>query len=103
MLFGASVDGVRLPEFLKGESTVRLDLGYNLPIPIRDLLLDDRGVSGTFSFRGEPHYVMVPWHAVLAVTDALGEVEYTTAVSWRFGTIEKPKGPTSRPRLKVVK
>ena len=65
----ARVDGVSLPEHLMGERGVVLQLGYDMPIPIYDLTIDDEGIRATLSFRRQPHRCVVPWKAVYVMTD----------------------------------
>jgi hypothetical protein len=38
-----------------------------MPVPIRDLRVDETGVFGTLSFNRAPFTCMVPWHAVFAL------------------------------------
>jgi stringent starvation protein B len=65
-------EGVELPEWLRGDPQVVLQLGYDLAIPIPDLVVDDDGFSATLSFRRTPHTCKVPWAAVIAIADADG-------------------------------
>lgn len=46
-------------------STVTLDYGLNMPIPIPDLKVDESGISATLSFDREPFVTFVPWEAVV--------------------------------------
>lgn len=62
-------DGVELPDFLREQPRVVLQYGYNMPVPIHDLTVDERGISATLSFRRVPHATFVPWSAVFALTD----------------------------------
>jgi hypothetical protein len=61
--------GVELPDFLRGDAKVVLQLGYHLPVPIPDLAVTDDGITATLSFRRAPHTVRVPWSAVYAIGD----------------------------------
>lgn len=47
-----------------------------MPVPIPDLRVDDEGVFGTLSFKGQPFTCSVPWNAVFALVgdDAKGMV-----------------------------
>jgi len=63
--------GVELPEWLRTTS-VTLQLGYDMPVPIDDLVVDDAGVCATLSFRRTPHLCRVPWPAVFAIFDDQG-------------------------------
>jgi hypothetical protein len=62
-------DGVLLPDFLREQPRVVLQYGYNMPVPIRDLNVDERGISATLSFRRVSHATFIPWSAVFAMTD----------------------------------
>ena len=69
-------DGVIVPsKFLKQRQMV-LQIGYDMPVEIPDLVVDDRGWSGTLSFRGTPFHVTVPWTAVFAIVgeDGRGKI-----------------------------
>jgi hypothetical protein len=62
-------DGVLLPDFLREQGRVVLQYGYNMPVPIRDLAVDERGISATLSFRRVSHSTFIPWSAVFFMTD----------------------------------
>ena len=61
--------GVDLPEFLRQEPRLVLQYGYNMPVPIHDLVIDDEGIKATLSFRRVSHATLIPWSAVFAITD----------------------------------
>lgn len=58
---------VVVPDWLKRQPQLVLQLGLNMPVPIRDLRVDETGVFGTLSFNRSPFTCMVPWHAVFAL------------------------------------
>jgi stringent starvation protein B len=58
---------VRVPSWFKKQPQLALQIGLNLPVPIRDLQIDDEGVSCTLSFNRSPQFCFVPWHAVFAL------------------------------------
>jgi hypothetical protein len=58
---------VVVPEWLKRQPQLVLQIGLNMPVPIRDLRVDETGVFGTLSFNRAPFTCMVPWHAVFAL------------------------------------
>jgi stringent starvation protein B len=58
---------VVVPDWLKRQPQLVLQIGLNMPVPIRDLRVDDTGVFGTLSFNRAPFTCMVPWHAVFAL------------------------------------
>jgi hypothetical protein len=61
--------GVELPEFLRQAPRLVLQYGYNMPVPIHDLVIDAQGIKATLSFRRVSHSTVVPWSAVFAITD----------------------------------
>lgn len=61
--------GVELPEFLRQAPRLVLQYGYNMPVPIHDLVIDEQGIKATLSFRRVSHSTIVPWSAVFAITD----------------------------------
>lgn len=103
-----------IPEGFKGDGVTRLDVGLDLPVPIRDLRIDEDGLSGGFSFGGRQYPVWVVWDALIAVYvdsrfDAQGRCY---SISWpttvRIGEEEEPEPPKKRPsarrgHLKAVK
>ncbi len=62
-------DGVILPEHLRGQPRLVLQYGYNMPMPIHDLTIDDEGIKATLSFQRTPHATLIPWSAVFAMHD----------------------------------
>lgn len=61
------VDAVVVPEFLRAQPQLVLQIGLDLPVPITDLRVDDAGVFGTLVFAHNPHTCIVPWEAVFAL------------------------------------
>ena len=45
-----------------------LDIGYDTPKPISDLMVDAHSVSGTMSFGGRPYFVWIPLEAIFLAT-----------------------------------
>ncbi|MDH5670595.1 MAG: ClpXP protease specificity-enhancing factor SspB [Myxococcales bacterium] len=58
---------VRVPEWLKAQPQVVLQIGLDMLVPIPDLRVDEAGVFGTLSFNRTPFTCLVPWDAVFAV------------------------------------
>lgn len=56
--------GVTVPPDLCKAPVTTLDVGAGLARPIADLVANEIGVYGTFSFGGAPFYCVVPWPAV---------------------------------------
>jgi stringent starvation protein B len=59
--------GVVVPPQFKRQAQLVLQIGLNLVIPIKDLLVDDDGISGTLSFNRSPFWCSLPWPAVYAL------------------------------------
>jgi stringent starvation protein B len=57
---------VMIPDYLRKDAHVRLDLSYEFRLP--DLVIDDWGVKATLSFRRTPFSCAVPWTALFAMT-----------------------------------
>lgn len=68
--------GVVVPQRLKMQAQVVLQVGLDMPVPIPDLHRDNEKVSGTLSFKGVPFTCTIPWSAVFALVgdDAKGMV-----------------------------
>jgi len=58
---------VVVPPWFKKQPQLVLQLGLNMPVPIRDLSVDDECVSCTLSFNRSPFFCWVPWTAVFAL------------------------------------
>ncbi len=97
-----------------------LDLGLNLPVPIADLVIDDRGWRATLSFNRRPCWCDVPWSAVFALSTTDGNTvvwhaDVPTDIETQAPTqaskaaparaaVAKPSEPKPRPAwLRVVK
>lgn len=61
------VQGVVVPEWLRDQPQLVLQVGLDMPVPIPDLRVDGNGVFGTLSFKGSPFTCAVPWDAVYAL------------------------------------
>ncbi len=62
-------DGVDLPDHLREDKRLILQYGYNMPVPISDLVVDKRGIAATLSFRRVFYSTFIPWAAVFGLTD----------------------------------
>lgn len=62
-----TVEGVQVPAWLYGREQVVLQFGKNLPVPIKDLIVDSDGICGTLSFKGVPFFCDIPWDSVFAL------------------------------------
>jgi stringent starvation protein B len=61
------VEAVVVPAGFKKQAQLVLQVGLNMPVPIRDLHLDDEGMTCTLSFNRTPFFCVVPWTSVYAV------------------------------------
>jgi stringent starvation protein B len=58
---------VVVPAWFKKQPQLVLQVGLNMPVPIKDLQLDDDGMSCTLSFSRSPFFCVVPWASVFAI------------------------------------
>jgi stringent starvation protein B len=58
---------VVVPALYKKQAQLVLQVGLNMPVPIKDLQLDDEGMSCTLSFSRTPFFCVVPWSSVFAI------------------------------------
>jgi len=106
--------GVVVPQALRGEAHLRLNLSYRFDPP--DLSINEWGVRQSLSFGGSRFSVAIPWSALFAVTS------HTTKEFWMFledlppelldavtpatGQISGAPGegprPVARPQLRTV-
>jgi hypothetical protein len=61
------IESVLVPEWLKRQPQLVLQVGLDMQVPIPDLRMDDVGVFGTLSFNRTAFTCVVPWEAVFAV------------------------------------
>src|SRR5690606_2959116 len=52
---------------LRTDVQLVLQVGLDMPIPITDLTVDDRGIGATLSFQRSPHYCFAPWDSVFGL------------------------------------
>jgi stringent starvation protein B len=57
---------VTVPPRFRADPSLVLRFGYGLSPAIADLTVDDRAISGTLTFSGQPFQVILPWSAVYA-------------------------------------
>jgi stringent starvation protein B len=57
---------VGVPARFRGDPKLVLRFGYGLNPAIVDLAVDERGISGTLTFSGQPYHCELPWTAVYA-------------------------------------
>lgn len=99
--------GCLLPDHLLERDAVALDIGVDMPIPIRDLTVDHFGVRGTLSFNRRPFACVVPWAAVVGaavVGKCVADFGYPKSESAKHGPAraqaQKPEQkPASQSRV----
>jgi len=102
----ARQETVLVPKHLKTNPQLILQLGLNLPVPIRDLDVGDDDVRCTLSFSRSPFYCVIPYQAVFAMVSEDGgkamvwpedvppEVARAAEVeARRLGLLDKPGQP----------
>jgi stringent starvation protein B len=60
-------DQVAVPPWFKKQPRLVLQIGLNMPVPIRDLSVDDECISCTLSFNRSPYFCWIPWQAIFAL------------------------------------
>jgi stringent starvation protein B len=126
------MQAVVVPPGFKKQPQLVLQVGLNMPVPIRDLHLDDEGMTCTLSFNRTPFFCVVPWTSVYAIVGcddgrgmiwpedvppevaqaqarateetagAKAELVKPAISSERNGDAAKPKRPRKRPALGAV-
>jgi len=61
------LDEVIVPPWFKDQPQLVLQVGIDMPVPIRDLRVDEQGVVATLSFNRTPFTCFVPWQSVFAL------------------------------------
>jgi stringent starvation protein B len=71
-------EGVEVPDEFEDNRHLVLQYGQNMPIPIHDLDVNEKGVTATLSFSRTPYRTFVPWSAVyiVACNDGRGILYY---------------------------
>lgn len=91
--------GVLVPQHLRKQPQLVLQVGLDMAVAIPDLRVDQEGVTGTLSFNRSPFTCFVPWEAVFALAgdDARGMVwppsmppEIKTEIDREAGRIPPP-------------
>lgn len=69
-------EGTLVPDHLRAQPQLVLQIGLDLAVPIPDLRIDDEGVTATLSFNRTPFACRVPWSAIFGLVgdDAIGVV-----------------------------
>jgi len=102
---------VRVPEWYRSEPQLVLQIGFDMPVPIPDLQVDDDGIYGTLSFNRSPFTCVVQWDAVFALAgdDGRGMVwpdsmpdEISQEIEREAGREPPPPVVEERPSLRVL-
>ena len=65
------VEGVEVPEHLRGDPTLRLNISGRFGLPLD---VDDWGIQATLTFQGDPFECKLPWKAVyIIISHVTGE------------------------------
>ncbi len=90
--------GVSVPEHLAGNAGLVLQFAYDMPVPIRDLTVDEGGIRATLSFQRTPHACVIPWDAVYVLHDGQGRgVQFPTDAPADLPPDEEPAPTVERP------
>ena len=63
-------EGVVVPERLRTQHQLVLQIGLRFARPLRDLELTNEGFAATLSFSQKPFHCTIPWSAVFAIVPA---------------------------------
>ena len=105
------IEGVVVPQWYRSEPQLVLQIGFDMPVPIRDLQVDAEGIYGTLSFNRSPFTCRVQWDAVFALAgdDGRGMVwpdsmpdEITQEIEREAGRQPPPAPVEERPSLRVL-
>jgi stringent starvation protein B len=86
--------GVLVPDALRSEVHLRLNLSYRFEPP--DLAIGDWGVRCTLSFSGKRFTVAVPWSALFAITSHVGKEFWMFPEDMPRELLEQVGQPTRR-------
>ena len=104
-------DTAVVPQWYSSEPQLVLQIGFDMPVPIRDLEVDADGIYGTLSFNRSPFTCTVQWDAVFALAgdDGRGMVwpdsmpeEISEEIEREAGREPPPPVVEERPSLRVL-
>lgn len=61
------LEDVVVPQWFKEQPQLVLQIGIDVTLPVRDLRVDEHGVTATLSFNRSPFMCRVPWRSVFAL------------------------------------
>lgn len=97
-------EGVSVPVQFRKQAELVLQVGLNMAVQIRDLEVDDDGVSCTLSFNRSPFWCRMPWGSVFAIVsdeDRRGVV-WPDDVPPESKLSNAPPPAPKRPKLRAV-
>jgi len=97
-------EGVVVPLGFKNQPELMLQIGLNMAVQIRDLEVDEEGITCTLSFNRSPFWVRMPWTAVFALVsdeDRRGAV-WAEDAPRESRMSRAPEIEAPRPRLRAV-
>ena len=104
-------DTAVVPQWYSSEPQLVLQIGFDMPVPIRALEVDADGIYGTLSFNRSPFTCTVQWDAVFALAgdDGRGMVwpdsmpeEISEEIEREAGREPPPPVVEERPSLRVL-
>ena len=98
-------EGVVVPQWYRSEPQLVLQVGFDMPVPIPDLRVDEYGLYGTLSFNRSPFTCLVTWESVFALAgdDGRGMVWPESMPLEISQEIEREAGRAAPPTLVSVK
>jgi stringent starvation protein B len=106
----ARSEGVDVPQHLRDDAQLRLNLSYRFGLPMQ---IDDEGVRATLTFAGTPYHCCLPWSSMYLFLSHVGgkppilfpadvPMEFASGLLARVGSPSSASQPNGRPRLRVV-
>lgn len=96
---------VAVPPWFKKRPQLVLQIGLNMPVPIRDLNVDEECISCTLSFNRSPFFCWVPWDAIYALVGEDGrgmvwpeDIPPEVAAQTPKGSAEEAPAPAAAPK-----
>lgn len=102
---------VQVPKWFQKQPQLVLQVGLNMPVPIRDLEVGDEAISCTLSFNRTPHFCWLPWEAIYALVGEEGQgmvwpddvpPEVAAQAGSAAGARAKQKPVRKKPALRAV-
>ncbi len=92
--------GVAVPAHFRKQAQLVLQIGFEMPIPIPDLEIDDAGIGCTLSFNRAPFHCSLPWGSIFALVgdDGRGMVWPDDVPPEVSSQAQARQPPSKRPR-----